>query len=872
MATSTPDKRQVDPDYAEAEGSDSEESEEDSEPKLKYERIGNDLKNKLLSKDCVSCLAVHPKFLAVGTHWGMIHIFDHAGNAVRDKEIAAHTTTVNQLSIDDNGDHVASCSDDGRVMISGLYSADNNQSINFDRPVKAVAIDPKFGKYGSGKNFVTGDDKLILNEKGGLFNRHKTVLLHQGEGLIREIKWKGDFIAWTNDHGVKIFDMSSRSRITFISKDHNYRPDQYQCSMCWKDSHTLLLAWADKVKVCVVKDREDRDARDLPQRYVEITAMFTLDSFACGISPLNNSLVILTFEKDGQGEGNRQVSKRPHLLIVEPHMDYFEEISNDALSVRGFQEYKPRDYHLELLISETITDENLFYIVSPKDIIISKERDTDDHIAWLLEREDFEEAMDIVEKNQHLLRKHSQKDVAKQYLEFLLENDNFVEAARQCSRILGKNKELWEEEIWKFHSHKQLKVLAPYIPQNEPRLSPAIYELVLYDFLNTDCEKFLSVVKEWPSDLYNVQTVITATLDRLDRERNNTTLLRALGELYTLEKQYEKSLAIYLKYYSIAKPKDRLGNTDVFKLIHKYSLFSSISDKIVQLMEFDGDQAAQLLIDNMDKLPIEQVVKQLENNEKFLFTYLDKVCQKDQQLCQAYHGQLVKLYAEFAPKKLLPFLKSSIHYPLQRAMDECQIRRLVPEQVYLLGRMGDLKKALTLITTELKDVNQAIEFCKDKNDEELWADLIKFSIDKPTFIKGLLHNIGTHVDPIRLIPQIKVGMKIPGLRDSLVKILQDYNLQMSLREGCRKILVADSFNLLDRLVKTQRRGISMDSSQVCPICQQHIIVTDLRYASNVVLFYCRHAFHEDCLPTHSMERCTICSTQRRGPGSKGMVK
>ena len=32
------------------------------------------------------------QFLVVGTHWGMIHIFDHAGNAIRDKEIAAVST------------------------------------------------------------------------------------------------------------------------------------------------------------------------------------------------------------------------------------------------------------------------------------------------------------------------------------------------------------------------------------------------------------------------------------------------------------------------------------------------------------------------------------------------------------------------------------------------------------------------------------------------------------------------------------------------------------------------------------------------------------------------------------------------------------
>jgi len=48
------------------------------------------------------------------------------------------------------------------------------------------------------------------------------------------------------------------------------------------------------------------------------------------------------------------------------------------------------------------------------------------------------------------------------------------------------------------------------------------------------------------------------------------------------------------------------------------------------------------------------------------------------------------------------------------------------------------------------------------------------------FIKGLLCNIGTHVDPIILIRRIRTKMEIPGLRDSLVKILQDYNLQVGL--------------------------------------------------------------------------------------------
>ena len=95
------------------------------------------------------------------------------------------------------------------------------------------------------------------------------------------------------------------------------------------------------------------------------------------------------------------------------------------------------------------------------------------------------------------------------------------------------------------------------------------------------------------------------------------------------------------------------------------------------------------------------------------------------------------------------------------------------------GRMGNTKQALQLIMTELRDVTKAIDFCKEHSDKELWDDLISFSIDKPSFITGLLHNVGTHIDPIILIRQIRDGMEIPGLRDSLVRIMQDYNLQVS---------------------------------------------------------------------------------------------
>jgi len=43
---------------------------------------------------------------------------------------------------------------------------------------------------------------------------------------------------------------------------------------------------------------------------------------------------------------------------------------------------------------------------------------------------------------------------------------------------------------------------------------------------------FLQLIKEWPPTLYQVSTIVSAVIDRMDRDRNNKPLLQALAELY----------------------------------------------------------------------------------------------------------------------------------------------------------------------------------------------------------------------------------------------------------------------------------------------------------------------------------------------------
>lgn len=120
-----------------------------------------------------------------------------------------------------------------------------------------------------------------------------------------------------------------------------------------------------------------------------------------------------------------------------------------------------------------------------------------------------------------------------------------------------------------------------------------------------------------------------------------------------------------------------------------------------------------------------------------MLQYLDALDIKDAKgEGQKYHGLLVQLYADYDRTKLLPLLhRSGGGYHLEEALNICQERNYYNETVYLLGRTGNFKGALNLIVKELGNFEQAINFCKEHHDNELWTDLISYS----------LSNAGKHI-------------------------------------------------------------------------------------------------------------------------------
>jgi hypothetical protein len=79
----------------------------------------------------------------------------------------------------------------------------------------------------------------------------------------------------------------------------------------------------------------------------------------------------------------------------------------------------PTDYILDHLPAS----EDMFYVASPKDVVVAKERDLDDHIKWLLERSRYEEALKSL-REAEAMGEHSHAydvvGVGQQYISYLM--------------------------------------------------------------------------------------------------------------------------------------------------------------------------------------------------------------------------------------------------------------------------------------------------------------------------------------------------------------------------------------------------------------------------------------------------------------------
>lgn len=169
--------------------------------------------------------------------------------------------------MDTKGEFIASCSDDGTVALTGLYTSENNQKLTFGKAVKCIALDPQFHKSGSGRKFVLGDNKLTLYEKT-FYKSLKSTILSESEGLVSAIAWNDQFVAWASSLGVHVYDLAEKCSLGLIrwEEPKGSSLNSFRCNLRWSNSTTLLIGWVDTIRICVLRKRNaiEVSSKDLP--------------------------------------------------------------------------------------------------------------------------------------------------------------------------------------------------------------------------------------------------------------------------------------------------------------------------------------------------------------------------------------------------------------------------------------------------------------------------------------------------------------------------------------------------------------------------------------------------------------------------------
>ena len=197
----------------------------------------------------------------------------------------------------------------------------------------------------------------------------------------------------------------------------------------------------------------------------------------------------------------RKLAERPELRIISRGG---EELAADALGISGFERWGCNDYVL-IDVEPGPTKpgagaagaERYYIVLSPRDIVVVRPRDWRDHVGWLVERQRYEEALEVIEHmgNESDAGKSADADgtdeldavaIGQRYIEHLVSEGDFAKAARLCPKVCAQDAKRWEDWIFIFAQKHELQAIIPFVPTESPTLSHMVYGMILAHFLSHD--------------------------------------------------------------------------------------------------------------------------------------------------------------------------------------------------------------------------------------------------------------------------------------------------------------------------------------------------------------------------------------------------
>ncbi|KAG9385952.1 Clathrin domain containing protein [Pyrenophora tritici-repentis] len=478
---------------------------------------------------------------------------------------------------------------------------------------------------------------------------------------------------------------------------------------------------------------------------------------------------------------------------------------------------------------------------------------------------DSQTTLSATRANQNSAVEKEKRRIGDIWVQQLVNNGDWKQAGKVAGRVLGTSSR-WEHWVWKFAQKNHFNEISPYVPKKpmQPPLPSMVYEVILGHYIIHDRIRFKHLLEDWDPDLFDINSVIEAIKSKLSagdvteesiegdvQGRDWRILQDGLAKLFLASGRQREALRCYI----------RLQNAEAaMTLIRDFHLVEAVRDDIpgfimmgvskdqmksasVKLEELEeaSTEAISVLVEEgcRGTIPASDVESQLQEKgpafRPFLHFYLRKLWKPEMHertaktakervaedrlvadgkiVAEEFADLMVELFAEYDRPLLMEYLRKSQSYDLSKATAECERREYIPELVHILSKTGQTKRALYLIIEKLSDVSFAISFAKEQDDPDLWNDLLEYSMDKPHFIRGLLEEVGTAIDPIKLVRRIPEGLEIEGLRDGIGRMVREYEIQYSISEGVARVLRGEVAAGMDTLRAGQRRGVKFEVSR-----------------------------------------------------------
>jgi len=193
------------------------------------------------------------------------------------------------------------------------------------------------------------------------------------------------------------------------------------------------------------------------------------------------------------------------------------------------------------------------FIHSPYDCILATRRDLGDHLAWLLEHHQYQEAWELVDQHPEIMTappdvtptspQHTQstddfydetasvadgmrsfyssaekekRRIGELWIQDIIETGDWTRAGQVCGKVLG-TPDRWEKWVWRFAGANKFDEIVNYIPteRTRPPMPGTLYEVMLGHYLQVNKPRFRQLLERWAPDLYDVGAITTVLEDQL---------------------------------------------------------------------------------------------------------------------------------------------------------------------------------------------------------------------------------------------------------------------------------------------------------------------------------------------------------------------